>query len=134
MPGEFKSSHHKTAGSILASALVGLMGALGIAFIVAGGGGDPVLALMILGGILLLMMVIIWLLTRITSVSAKDCYNWVFSKGARPADDYTPKRRATRRDTYGNNRPTTAEDVKELKDDLRNWVPSNTSSSRSKLN
>lgn len=134
MPGEFKNSHNKFAGSILASALVGLLGALGIAFIVAGGGGDPVLALSILGGMLFLLMCAIWLLNRLTVTSAKECYKWVFSKNARPDQEYIPQRRATRSGKHGENRPATAEDVKEMKDDLRNWVPSNTRGSRSKLN
>jgi hypothetical protein len=134
MPGEFKNSHNKFAGSILASALVGLLGALGIAFIVAGGGGDPVLALSILGGILFLLMCAIWLLNRITVTSAKECYKWVFSKSARPDQEYTPKRRASRSEEYGEKQPTSAEHVKELKNDLRSWVPSNTRGGRSKLN
>lgn len=133
MPGDFKDTRSKFAGSILASALVGLVGALGMVFIVAGGGGDPVWTLIVVGLVMVGMTVLFWGINRMSQMTAKDCYNWVFSKKARPEKEYTPQRKASRSKKYGENRPTSAEEVRELKDDMRNWVPSNTSSGKSKL-
>ncbi len=133
MPGDFRPSNSKFAGSILAACIVGLFGALGIAFVSAASGGDPVITLgVILGGACGLFLVI-WLLNTTSNVSPRACYNWVFSKNARPKADYEPRRKRTKKEDYGTQTPASAEEVKDLKDGLRNWVPSNTREGRSQL-
>ncbi|QDT34581.1 hypothetical protein [Thalassoglobus polymorphus] len=133
MPGDFRPSNSKFAGSILAACIVGLFGALGIAFVSAASGGDPVITLgVILGGACGLFL-IIWLLNTTSNVSPSACYHWVFSKNARPKADYEPRRKRTQKEDYGTQKPASAEEVKDLKDGLRNWVPSKTREGRSHL-
>ncbi len=117
----------------MAAAFVGLFGALGVAFVAAASGGDPVITLgVILGGVCG-FLVVLWLLSNSASVSPRACYNWVFSKNVRPKADYEPRRKIAKREKYGTQTPASAEEVRDLKDGLRNWVPSNTRDGRSQL-
>jgi hypothetical protein len=137
MLGDFQNSNSKVAGSILASVLVFLVGGFGAAFVAAAGGNDPVVVLEIMGGVAVLCISLLWLLNVMTKVSPKACYNWVFSKNARPNADYEPRRRneSRRRNEeragYGTNHPSSVEELKEIRDDSRTWVPSSTRQSRS---
>lgn len=132
MTGDFQSSHNKVAGSILASTLVFLIGALGIAVVTAAGGGDPVWTLIVVGGAVVIFLLLSWLLKQASITSARACYSWVFSKNARPQADYEPRKRTQRGKRYGEQRPASADDVRDLKDDARNWIPSNTKAGRTR--
>lgn len=125
------SPRSRLAGPMLASGLVFLLGALGTAFIASAGGGNPLIGGVILGGGLL-AFVLFWLILSLLFRSATGgAYRWVFSKQSRPELPYEPQRRKTRQDSYGTNRPPSADELRELKDSPRTWIPSNSRRRRS---
>lgn len=130
MPQEIRNSPNKEAGSILASSFVILVGALGAAIVIAAGGGDPLIILLIAGGAVVACLLLGWLM-RLSSISPSDCYRWAFSRSARPEQDYIPHKRHHSSSEFGTNQPPTAEQLKQLQDETRTWVPSN---SRGKSN
>lgn len=132
MTGEIDKGPSRRAGPLLAAAIVLFLGAFGAAAIIAGGGGDPLLVLLTFGGGLAAIVCFGWLLGRAGSASTA-VYRWVFSREARPAYDYSPKPRSAQCKQFGTNRPPTANEVRELKEGLRNWVPSNTPNRRNSV-
>ena len=106
-----------------------LSGGLAMSFIVAAAGGDPVAALAVFGGVVAIALVLGWLFRAVPSVTLASRFSWAASRDARPANEYAPRRRK-RRDTGATNRPPTAEELRDLKDGIKNWVPSNTVSGK----
>jgi hypothetical protein len=119
----------RIAGPLLASMLVVLYGAIGAAVLIAGGGGNPLTALLILGGVLILFGLFAYFIQSIPRSPMDSAYSWIRSRQARPDDLYLPKIRRSRQH-YGENAPPTVDDVRELKEGLNNWVPSNVSGRR----
>ena len=126
MPGDFRPSSNRLSGSILAATLVFLVGGLGVAFIVAAGGGDPLMALVFLGGSEVLLFLLAWLLQRVVRISPQEYYGWMFSKVDRADTVYSPRRKAVRPVSFGTNRPPSVEEVRDLKESPRTWVPAKT--------
>lgn len=126
MPGDFRPSSNRLSGSILAATLVFLVGGLGVAFIVAAGGGDPVGALVFLGGLGVLLFLFAWFLRRAGRISPLEYYSWMFSKVDRSDAGYSPRRKVGGPVSFGTNRPPSVEEVRELKESPRTWVPSKT--------
>jgi hypothetical protein len=59
---------------------------------------------------------------------------WLFSRVRRTAGaDYVPQIIKSAPTTFGTNRPPTVEEIRELKDSPRTWVPSQSRSGRSSL-
>ncbi|MEW4488745.1 hypothetical protein AB1L42_11715 [Thalassoglobus sp. JC818] len=125
MPGESFNSSGKPNGSILASTFVLLTGAIGLLFVIAVTGGDPYTS--IISGVITFvgLCLLVFLIRATSSLSPKNVYNWVFSKQARPEAEYQPRRAREASRSYGDNRPPNAEELRDMKDGLRNWVPSN---------
>jgi hypothetical protein len=132
MSGEFDKPPSRVTGPLLAATIVLFLGTFGAAAIIAGGGGDPLTALVTFGGGLMFILCAGWLLGR-TGATSTSIYQWVFSREARPQYDYTPKPRSARHREFGTNHPPTVDEIREMKDGLRNWVPSNTPNRRSSL-
>lgn len=125
MAGQFDSGPNRYAGSLFASALVLFVGAVGGAGLFAAAGGDPLAALLVAGSGLGLLPLLAWL-ARSSGGTSAAAYKWVFSREARPPQEYTPTRRRSTARHCGTNQPPTVDEVRELKEGLRNWVPSNT--------
>lgn len=134
MPGDFKNTHNKFSGSILASTLVFFIGGLGVAIVVASSGGNPIWTFAAVGLVLGLFLLLNWLISTTSATSLRDCYRWAFSKRVRPEPEYEPRRKAERAARYGEKGPPSADDLKELKDGTRSWVPSNTRSGKYRSN
>ncbi len=115
---------------MLATAAVLFLGAMGASVIVAAMGSDPTLALVIFGSSIGLLVCLIVLLKNTASTPVSNSFLWVFSRQARPEMPYTPSFKTVEQ-RYGSNKPPTLEELHELKDDTRTWVPSNEKSRRS---
>ena len=82
-----------------------------------------------IGGALAFLTIVLKLRPDLPS----DCLS-IFTWGRRSAEaEYTPSLIRTKPKTFGTNRPPTVEEIRDLKDTNRNWVPSNTRSGRTSL-
>lgn len=119
----FKSENN--SGSIaaayfmLTTAIVGLTIASSLAF-----HGTPEIGLYVLaigGG-----LVVLSILLRLKPDLPSQCL-WLFSRGRGSfSDEYEPRLIKSVPTTFGTNQPPTVEEIRELKDTPRNWVPSRT--------
>jgi hypothetical protein len=74
----------------------------------------------------LFTLLVVWLLRDRPEGSLRESFAWLSRKPAEAPVDYEPKVKRAERVRYGTNRPPTAEELRDLKDGDRNWVPSNT--------
>lgn len=120
-----KNRPNRIAASLLATALVLLLGALGAAVVMAAMGGDPLSIPAIFGCALAMIVLVTWV-TRATPSTRSSVYNWVRGRHMRPAHmDYVPSvREGSRRKHFGTNTPPSVDDVRELKEGGNTWVPS----------
>jgi hypothetical protein len=125
MSGKFEGRPDRRAGPLLASSLVMLLGALGIAILAAAGGKDPYIGLFVFLGALGGVLVFGYLVQHLPTGTMSTRFDWMKSKDARPANDYAPQPRRPRRQHYGERQPPSVEDIRDLKEGLNNWVPSN---------
>jgi hypothetical protein len=120
----------RRAAPLIATAFVLLGGAaacLGIIF--AFGEAKPV-PIAIACGSIVGLAVVLWLLRDKPEAKQRHWFSWVLARNARPArSSYRPKA-APQAQQFGTNRPPTVEEVRELKSDLRTWVPSQTRAAR----
>jgi len=130
MSHEFHYEPNRRTGSLLASFIVGLLGLVGAAVVVAGGGGDPMIVFGIFGCTFGVLVGVLWLGAR-ASQSATSIYHWVFSKDSRPSDEYVPRPRPTRH-VYGTNTPPSIDQVRDARESGNTWVPSQASKYRSR--
>jgi hypothetical protein len=80
------------------------------------------------GGLALLSLIL-----RLRPELPSECL-WLFDRGRRtPGGDYVPQIIKTVPTTFGTNHPPTVEEIRELKDSPRTWVPSQSRSGRSSL-
>ena len=87
------------------------------------------MAVLSVGGAFALLSVVLKLKPDLPS----DCL-WIFTRGRRSAEkEYTPRLIKSKSESYGTNRPPTAEEIRDLKDNPRNWVPSNTRRGRNSV-
>mgnify|MGYP005612205967 CR=1 FL=1 len=127
MRKKFEVRPDRHSGPILAAALVILLGGIGTSTVTGLSGGNAWTVMSLFGGASILILFLgVVLRPKSTLASA---FEWVRSKQARPDDAYTPKAVRTRQ-SYGDNRPPTAEEVHDLKGGPNNWVPSRNVNSR----
>lgn len=74
-----------------------------------------------------LILVLVWLLRDRPENTLRESFGWLSRREPEPKVDYEPKVIRAERVRYGTKRPPTAEEVRDLKDGDRNWVPANTS-------
>ena len=127
---KFKSSN--SSGSVAAAYLifsVGLVGCTVCTGLLFWQNPEVPVAVLSIGGLLALVTILLRLRPELPS----DCL-WLFSRSRRPAEaDYTPTLIKSHPSTFGTNRPPTVEEIRELKDTPRNWVPSRSRSGRASL-
>ena len=123
MPWEFRPSYNKVAGSILASAFVVMTGAIGLAFALVIAGGDPQFSVWVFVLTLIPLVLLAWLIRATLAVDVRGAYHWVLGRKPKSEEEYVPKKAKRAERTYGSNRPPTSEELRDMKDGLRNWVP-----------
>ena len=88
----------------------------------------PVYVLTAGGAVAILMLVL-----RVRPELPSRCL-WLFARGRQSTgNEYVPRIIKTVPTVFGTNHPPTLDEVRELKDSLRTWVPSQTRSGRSSL-
>jgi len=125
--GSYRFRSSRNSGGVFASTVVLTIAIFG--GIVVGSVAFPrepgmVWLVAIAGSIFTLLMV--WLLRDRPNGSLRDSFAWLSRKPVDGQVDYEPQVKHAGRVRYGTNRPPTAEEVRDLKDGDRNWVPSNT--------
>jgi hypothetical protein len=125
--GGYRFRSSRNSGGVFASTVVLTIAIFG--GIVVGSVAFPrntgiVWLVAIAGFIFTLMMV--WLLRDRPTGSLRESFAWLSRKPAEAPLDYEPKAKRPERVRYGTNRPPTAEELRDMKDGDRNWVPSNT--------
>lgn len=110
--------------------MVGVMGVCTVAFLVAPDQAfEGILGL--LGGLAVLIFLVLGVMPRVPMPTGKVA--WFSRKKARDEYlGYNPRLDKPVVDRFGTNAPPTAEDVRELKDTNRTWVPARTVSGRPK--
>lgn len=136
--GEYKYRSDRNSGGLLASTIVLTIGFLACLFIgVVAYPRQPVVPIVISGGLVSFFLLFVWMFRDRPAVSQRDRFRWLSrKKDAMPGADYEPRRiesADSRPQQYGTQRPPTLDEIRELKDSDRNWVPSNTSGSRRSL-
>ena len=126
MAAEFRSSFRKIAGSILASMLVLIFGGLGIVLGLMIAGRDAKFLFWTVLIVVVGLTAIFSLIRACTSVNVRGQYLWVFGRKTSAEPEYEPKRATRTVQAYGDNRPPTVEEVRDMKDGLHNWVPART--------
>lgn len=126
MPGEFGTAYRKLAGSILASTFVLLVGGLGILLGLLIAGGDLTYVIWTVGLTAVGLTAFFWLIRACSSINARGQYLWVFGLKSPSQEEYQPKRASRSRQVYGQNQPPSADEVRDMKEGLHNWVPART--------
>jgi len=127
----FKSSNN--AGSWAAAYLMFSVGLVGLTFAsILAFDGNPEISLWVLsiGGAAALLTLVLRMRPELPS----ECL-WLFSRGRRnTSPNYVPRIiRPTAATTFGTNRPPTVDEIRDLKDSSRTWVPSQSRSGRQSL-
>lgn len=130
MSHRFEFRPDRRAGPLLASAMVIFLGGLGVAIVAAAGGSDPIAVLIIFGCVIGIVLCLSLFGRAAPSQTLGRLYGWVTSKEARPAMDYVPKTTREKAIRYGTNAPPSADEVRDLKEGLNNWVPGRTPTAR----
>ncbi|REJ88845.1 MAG: hypothetical protein DWQ34_21530 [Planctomycetota bacterium] len=138
VPEQFKYRSDRNSGGLLASTIVLTVGFLGCLVIgVLAYPDQPVVPIVVCGGVLMFLLLFVWMFRDAPAVTQRDRFRWLSRRSdAVPAADYEPRRidsSDSRPQRYGTQRPPTPEELRELKDSDRNWVPSNTRGSRRSL-
>jgi hypothetical protein len=125
---QFRSD--RRAATLLATAVVllgGLSCCIAILLVFAEGRAVP---LTIAIGSTIALMILIWAIRERTESRQKHWFAWVFHRGARPARVVYEARKLSPEPHCGANSPPTLEQVRELKENVNTWVPSNAHLSR----
>ncbi len=117
----------RTVIPFVASVIVlmgGVAACLAILF-VCGEGNQMTVAAVVGGGVA--MGILLWFLRDRPEATQRSRYQWIFWR-RRPQVKlvYRPQRVRGQSGPYGNNRPATAEELREMKEDINRWVPSRT--------
>jgi len=91
---------------------------------------DPGAVWICAGAGFLFILLLVWLLRDKPQGTMRESFGWLSRRKAEPMVDYQPKLQRADRPRYGTNHPPTADEIRDLKDGDRNWVPSNTPAGR----
>ena len=127
MPHEFRyRPASSAAGSLLASAIVMLLGLIGgITFFVLFS-PEPLLATAALVGIWLLVWAFLYLL-QLSSTPLRSHFEGLFGRKSKGEPEYEPTLRSCDSSDWGNKRPPSADDIREMKSDTASSAGSTTS-------
>ena len=131
MPENMKFRSSRNSGSLLASAIVLMVGFLGVTVVtVLAFPQNPWAPWGVAAGMLFVIMLFVWAFRDKPEATLRERFRWLSRKQDAVVPDYTPRRRRSRTDDDGPKRPPTLDEIRELKDTDRNWVPSNTRAAR----
>ena len=127
MGSHFNGQPNRVAAPLLATCFVILGGALACTGMTLAFSADPTIPLMVIGGVTAGLGLLAILFRERPAVRSRSVMSWVFSRNARPAQvNYRPAIRKPRWQQFGTNAPPSLDEIRDLKDSERNWVPSNT--------
>lgn len=126
---------HRNAGGLLASTIVLTIGFFGVLLVaLLAFPRQPEVPWMIGGAILLLIILFVLLMRDRPQNRLKDRFGWLSGRRKEGVDlGYEPRLIKSEPHRYGTNHPPTLDEIRELKESDRNWVPSNTRSGRRTL-
>lgn len=133
MSDNIKYRSDRNIGPVVGACVIIMVG--GVGFLIVGMltfPGDLHIPLLGVAGFLTVALLIVWLLRDRPASSLRDRYRWVGSRRHREGLAYQPRILKARR-RYGTNAPPTLDEIRELKEGLHNWVPSNTRAGRKTL-
>jgi hypothetical protein len=125
---QFRSD--RRAATLLATAVVllgGLSSCIAILLVFAEGRAVP---LTIAIGSSIALAILIWAIRERTESRQKQWFAWVFHRGARPARVVYEARKLSPGQQREGNGPPTLEQLREIKQNVNTWVPSNAHLSR----
>lgn len=131
MGNNYKFRSDRNSGGLFASTVVLTIFVFGL--IIVGSVAfprDPGTVWAVAGGGFLLILLLVWLLRDRPQGSLRERFNWLSRPPAEAPLDYQPEVKRPERVRYGTNRPPTADEIRDLKEGDRNWVPSNTPAGR----
>ena len=91
---------------------------------------DPGTVWLAAGGGFVVILLLIWVLRDKPQGTQREIFSWLSRRPAEPQVNYEPKLIQAERTRYGTNRPPSVDEIRELKEGDRNWVPSNTPAGR----
>ena len=91
---------------------------------------DPGTVWLAAGGGFVIILLLVWVLRDKPQGTQREMFSWLSRRKAEQPLDYEPKLRRENRPRYGTNRPPTVDEIRDLKEGDRNWVPSNTPAGR----
>lgn len=91
---------------------------------------DPGIVWLLGGGGFGLALLVVLLLRERPEGSLRQQFGWMSRKPPTADVDYEPRVIRSEPARFGTNRPPTVEQIRDLKDTDRNWVPSNTPAGR----
>lgn len=116
----------RSAAGWLATCLVVLGGSLGCLVIIFAGASDPVPGLVGFAGAFTCLLLLLWLLREKPKNEVRTQHMlWLFRREPpAPRTQYAVRRQPPSQQPAGHaNRPPTADEVRQLKDDPHNWIP-----------
>ncbi len=132
MSGSFKFRSDRNSGGLFASTVVLTVALFGALFVgMLSNPDQPAIVWIAGGGGLLFLFVLVWLLRDRPNSGLRDSFGWLSRRTKEQSVDYDPQLIKSGPQRFGTNLPPTADEIRELKDGDRNWVPSNVSRRKS---
>ena len=124
----YKYRYERNSGGLFASTVVLTVALFGALFVgLVANPNQPAIVWIIGAAGLLALMLLVWLLRDRPNSSLRDSFGWLSRRSKEQTLDYDPQLIKSGPQKFGTNLPPSVEEIRELKDTDRNWVPSNAS-------
>ena len=128
----FKFRSDRNSGGLFASTVVLTVALFGALFVgMLSSPNQPAIVWLTGGGGLLGLFLVVWLLRDRPNSSLRDSFGWLSRRTKEQTVDYDPQLIKSGPQRFGTNLPPSVEEIRDLKDNERNWVPSNASPRKS---
>lgn len=132
MSGSFKFRSDRNSGGLFASTVVLTVALFGALFVgMVSNPNQPAIVWIIGASGLLGLLGLVWLLRDRPNSRLRDSFGWLSRRTKEQTLDYDPQLIKSGPQKFGTNLPPSVEEIRELKDTDRNWVPSNASRRKS---
>lgn len=132
MSGNYKFRSDRNSGGLFASTVVLTIALFGALFVGMLSNPDRPAIVWIGGaGAMLFLFFMVWLLRDRPASGLRDSFGWLSRRSKEQPLDYDPQLLKSGPQRFGTNLPPTADEIRDLKDGDRNWVPSNASPRKS---
>ncbi len=125
LPGNLQPGPNRNFAPLLATFCVLVGGVIACAAIVLAAGEFHPRPILIAAGSMVGLIILIWLLRDRPEARKRDWYAWVKHRNARPARSVYEIRKTRAPVEYGTNAPPTLDDLREARENIKTWVPSN---------